>query len=338
MKAYEIVKGKTGFDALHPADRPVPKPGRGQVLVRVRAASLNFRDLAVLRGVYPGPPSSGNLIPLSDGAGEVAEIGEGVTRFKPGDRVAGTFFQVWVNGPPHVGPVALGGPGTDGMLAEYVTLHEDGLVSVPQSLSLEEAASLPCAAVTAWNGLMVSGKPIAPGDSVLVLGTGGVSMFALQFARAAGARVIATSSSDEKLDRAAKHGASALINYKKTPDWENEVLRVTGRCGVDCVIEVGGAGTLAKSFQSVGYGGKVALIGVLSGREGDTAPHALMSKGASLHGIFVGNRAMFEDMLEAMVVNRIAPIIDTIFEFDRVADAYRYQMAGAHFGKVVVRV
>jgi NADPH:quinone reductase-like Zn-dependent oxidoreductase len=338
MKIYEIVKGKTGIEALRLADRPDPKPGRGQVLVRVRATSLNFRDLMVLQGVYPGMQSAGNLIPLSDGAGEVAEVGEGVTRFKKGDRVAGTFFQVWVNGPPHSGPAALGGPGVDGMLAQYVVLHEDGLVAVPESLSLEEAASLPCAAVTAWNGLMVSGKPIGPGDTVLVLGTGGVSMFALQFARAAGARVIVTSSSDAKLDRAAKHGAADLINYKKTPDWGKEVLRVTGGRGVDCVVEVGGSGTLAKSFQSVGYGGKVALIGLLSGREGDTTPHPLMFKGASLHGIFVGNRAMFEDMLDAMVVNRIKPIIDTVFEFDHAADAYRHQIAGAHFGKVVVRV
>jgi len=338
MKIYEIAKGKTGIDALHLADRSDPKPGRGQVLVRVRATSLNFRDLMVLQGVYPGSPSSESLIPLSDGAGEVAEIGEGVTRFKKGDRVAGTFFQVWVNGPPHNGPVALGGPGVDGMLSQYVVLHEDGLVAIPESLSLEEAASLPCAAVTAWNALMVTGKPVGPGDTVLVLGTGGVSMFALQFAHAAGARVIVTSSSDEKLGRAAKHGALDLINYKKTPDWEKEVLRVTGGRGVDCVIEVGGAGTLARSFQSVGYAGKVALIGLLSGQEGDTTPHPLMFKGASLHGIFVGSRVMFEDMLDAMVVNRIKPIIDTVFEFDRAADAYRHQMAGAHFGKVVVRV
>jgi NADPH:quinone reductase-like Zn-dependent oxidoreductase len=338
VKAYEIVKGKTGIDALRLADRADAKPGRGHALVRVRATSLNFRDLAVLRGVYPGPPATGNFIPLSDGAGEVAEVGEGVTRFKKGDRVAGTFFQVWVNGPPHFGPKALGASGVDGMLAQYVALHEDGLVGIPDSLSFEEAASLPCAAVTAWHALMVSGKPVGPGDTVLVLGTGGVSMFALQFARAAGARVIVTSSSAEKLERAAKHGAAELIDYKKSPDWEKEVLRVTDNRGVDCVIEVGGSGTLAKSMQSVGYGGKIALIGVLAGHAGDTAPHPLMFKGASLHGIFVGNRAMFEDMLKAMVVNRIKPIIDTVFEFDHAADAYRYQMAGAHFGKVVIRV
>ena len=338
MRAYEIAKGARGLDDLRIVERPMPKPGYGQVLVRVRAASLNYRDLAVVQGFYPSPPGAGTHVPLSDGAGDVADVGEGTTRFKKGDRVAGTFFQVWVAGAPSMSRVALGGPGVDGMLAEYVVLDQEGLVAVPESLTFEDAASLPCAAVTAWHGLMVAGKPIMAGQSVLVMGTGGVSMFALQFARTTGARVVVTSSSDEKLGRAAKLGASELINYKKTPDWEKEVLRVTQGRGVDCVIEVGGTGTLAKSFQSVGYGGKIALIGVLAGREGDTTPHPLMFKDASLHGIFVGNRTMFEDMLQAMVVNRIKPVIDSTFAFDRVPDAYRHQMAGAHFGKVVVTV
>ena len=338
MRAYEIAKGTRGLDDLRIVERPMPKPGHGQVLVRVRAASLNYRDLAVVQGFYPGPPGAGAHIPLSDGAGEVTDVGEAVTRFKKGDRVAGTFFQVWVAGTPRAPLVALGGPGVDGMLAEYVVLDQEGLVGIPEGFSFEDAASLPCAAVTAWHGLMVAGKPVMPGQSVLVMGTGGVSMFALQLAHATGARVIVTSSSDEKLGRAAKLGASELINYKKTPDWDKEVLRVTQGRGVDCVVEVGGTGTLAKSFQAVGYGGKVALIGVLAGREGDTTPHPLMFKGASLHGIFVGNRSMFEDMLLAMVVNRIRPVIDSAFSFDRVPEAYRHQMAGAHFGKVVVTV
>ncbi len=336
MKVYELQVGAGGLERLRRAERPMPVPGRGQALIRVRAASLNFRDLAVVQGVYPGPAATGNLIPLSDGAGEVVAVGDGVTRVKPGDRVAATFFQTWVDGPPAPGCVALGAAPADGMLAEHVVLHEDGLVAIPRDLSFEEAATLPCAAVTAWNALMVSGRPIRPGASVLVLGTGGVSIFALQFARAAGARVFATSSSDEKLAHAGKLGASGLINYRKTPDWEGEVLRLTAGRGVDAVVEVGGAGTLAKSFQAVGFGGKVALIGVLAGRSGDTAPHPLMFKAASLHGIFVGNRRMFEDMLEAMTVNAIRPVVDRVFRFDDATDAYRHLMAGRHFGKVVI--
>ncbi len=335
MKVYEIVKGATGIEGLRQAERPDPTPGRNQVLVRVRAVSLNFRDLAVLQGVYPGPPAAGNLIPLSDGAGEVVAVGEGVTRFKPGDRVASTFFQGWVDGPPRPGFPALGATSVDGMFAEYVALNENGLVGIPPSLSFEEAATLPCAGVTAWHALMVSGRPLRPGDSVLVLGTGGVSMLALQFARAAGARVLVTSSSDEKLERARRLGGTDFVNYTKTPDWEKEVLSLTGGRGADVVIEVGGTGTLAKSFQAVAFGGKIALIGVLT-RGGDTTPHMLMLKGASLHGIFVGNRAMFEHMLTAMVVNDIKPIIDKVFPFDQAADAYRHQMAAAHFGKVVI--
>jgi NADPH:quinone reductase-like Zn-dependent oxidoreductase len=338
MRAYEIQKGARDLDALRLVERAQPSPGCGQVIVRVRAASLNFRDLAVVQGKYPGPPDAGPHVPLSDGAGEVMETGKGVTRFKKGDRVAATFFQNWVSGTPGGPMIALGGPGVDGMLAEYVALDQEGLVAVPDDLSLEEAACLPCAAVTAWHALFEAGKPIGPGNSVLVLGTGGVSTFALQFARAAGARVIATSSSDEKLARSAKLGASGLINYKTHPDWDKEVLRLTDGKGVDCVVEVGGVGTLARSYRSVGYGGKVCLIGVLAGFEGDTNPHPLAFKGGNLHGIYVGSRAMFEAMLRAMVVNKIKPVIDTTYEFNHATDAYRHMTAGAHFGKVVTKV
>ncbi len=338
MRAWEVAKGSKGVDGLRLAERPDPKPGWHQVVVRVRATSLNFRDLAVVLGVYPGPQADAGLIPLSDGAGEVVEVGEGVTRFKPGDRVASTFFQGWIEGPPRPGVPALGASAVDGMLAEKVCLHEDGLIALPDWMTLEEGATLSCAAVTAWHGLMVSGRPVKPGDSVLVMGTGGVSMFALQFARAAGARVIVTSSSDDKLARAKGYGASGLINYKHAPDWEKEVLKLTDGRGVDVVVEVGGAGTLAKSYQAVGFGGKVALIGVLAGHAGDTHPHPLMFKGASLHGIFVGSRAMFAEMLTAMTVNQIRPIVDRAFPFELAAEAYKYQMAGAHFGKVVIAV
>jgi NADPH:quinone reductase-like Zn-dependent oxidoreductase len=336
MKAYEVAKG--GLDALRRIDRPAAKPGAGQVLVRVRATSLNYRDLAVVQGTYPGPPNAGPSIPLSDGAGEVAEVGEGVRRFKKGDRVAATFFQVWVDGVPPGPLVALGGPGVDGMLSEYVVLDEDGLVAVPDGMSFEEAATLPCAAVTAWHALFVAGKPIGPGHTVLVQGTGGVSIFALQFARAAGARVIATSSSDEKLDHARKMGAFGLINYKKTPDWEKEAQRLTGGRGVDCVVEVGGSGTLQKSLEAVGFGGKVTLIGVLTGPPGGAGLHPLMFKGASTIGIFVGSRAMFEAMLKAMTVNAIKPVIDRTFDFDHARDAYQYLKDGKHFGKVVITI
>ncbi len=338
MKVYEVEKGATGVDGLVQVERPDPRPGRGEVLVRVRATSLNFRDLAVVMGVYPGPPGGGNVIPLSDGAGEVAEIGEGVTRFKTGDRVAATFFKGWLAGKPKQMYPALGGPGVDGMLAEYVVADEANLVRLPDSFSFEDGAALPCAAVTAWHALMVAGGPIRPGETVLTLGTGGVSMFAVQFAKAAGARIVTTSSSDDKLARAKEYGSSELINYKATPEWGAEVLKRTGGQGADCVVEVGGAGTLAQSIQSVASGGKISMIGVLSGREGDTSPHGLMFKAASLHGIFVGSRAMFEDMLEAMVVNGIKPIIDKVFPFADAAAAYQHLQAGKHFGKVVIKL
>lgn len=338
MKVYEIVKGSTSFDGLRKGERPDPEPGPHQVQVRVRACSLNYRDLAVATGNYFGGTVPKDLVPLSDGAGEVVAVGDGVTRFKVGDRVAATFFQVWIDGPPAFGKWwALGANPLDGMLAEYVVLHEDGLVGLPEHLSFEEAAALPCAGVTAWHGLFVAGRRVKAGDNVLVIGTGGVSMLAAQFAHAAGARVIATSSSDEKLARAKKLGVSEGINYRTHPDWEKEVMRLTNGHGADIIIESAGAGTLAKSFQSVAFTGKIALIGVLA-REGDTNPHGLMMKGAALQGIFVGNRAMFEEMLRAIEVNRIKPIVDRVFDFNEAREAYDYLAAGRHFGKLVIRI
>ena len=339
MRAYELVKGCDSLDGMKLVERPDPEPGRGEILVRIRAASINYRDQAVVTGHYFGGAVQRNTIPLSDGAGEVIGVGGGVTRFREGDRVAGTFFQGWDDGPPrYVFPTALGAP-ADGTLTELKVFNENDAVRIPDSLTFEEAAALPCAGVTAWNGLMVSGKPIKPGDTVLVLGTGGVSMLALQFAKAAGARVIGTSSSDEKLERARALGLDEGINYKKAHNnWDEEVLGLTGGIGVDCVVEVGGVGTLMRSMKSVAPGGKIALIGVLSGFEGDTNPHTLMRKGGNLHGIFVGNRAMFEEMNEAIEINGVKPPIDKVFPFEEARQAYEFHKSQAHFGKVIIAV
>jgi NADPH:quinone reductase-like Zn-dependent oxidoreductase len=336
MKVYEIPKGATSLDDIRRAERPDPKPGPRDVLVRLRAAALNYRDHAIVTGKYRYNLDH-DTIPCSDGAGEVVAVGTGVTRFKPGDRVVPTFFQVWIDGAPPKSRAALGAP-LDGTLAEFIALDEDGCVAMPPSLSFEEAATLPCAGPTAWNALMNAGARVKPGDTVLCLGTGGVSMFALQFARAAGARVIVTSSSDAKIERAKSLGASDGVNYKSHPDWEKEVLALTGGRGVDCVIENGGVGTLARSFQCLAWEGKVALIGVLAGPQGDANPHDLMFKRGSLHGIGVGTRATLEQLIQAVEVNRIKPVIDKVFPFDQALDAFRLQASGDFLGKIVVTI
>ena len=336
MKVYEIPKGATRVEELRRGERPDPKPGPSDVVVRLRAASLNYRDHAIIVGKYRYNLDH-DTIPCSDGAGEVVGVGAAVTRFKPGDRVIPTFFQIWIDGAPPKNRAALGAP-LDGTLAEYLSLHEDGWVATPPSLSFEEAATLPCAGPTAWNALMTIGTRVKPGDTVLCLGTGGVSMFALQFARAAGARVIVTSSSDAKIERARSLGASDGVNYKTHPDWEKEVLALTAGRGVDCVIENGGVGTLARSFQCVGWGGKVALIGVLAGAQGNANPHDLMFKSASLHGIGVGSRASLEQLIQAVEVNRIKPVIDKVFPFDQAPEAFRLQASGNFIGKIVISV
>jgi NADPH:quinone reductase-like Zn-dependent oxidoreductase len=337
MRAWVVPVGASGAADLRRVDLPEPTAQHGQVTVRVRATSLNYRDQLVASGTYFGPPQSRDLIPLSDGAGEVVAVGDGVTAFKPGDRVAGAFFQRPINGAPGQPHAALGSP-LDGMLAEYVTLYEDGLVSIPPEVSYEEAACFPCAGVTAWHALFHAGRPVKAGDTVLALGSGGVSSFALLFGHAAGARVIVTSSSDQKLERVTRLGASAAINYRRTPDWEKEVMRLTDGAGVDCVLEVGGAGTFARSVQALARGGKVCLIGFLAGREGETNPYPLMYKGGSLHGIFVGDRRMFEEMNRAVIVNRITPVVDRVFSFDDAVPAFRYHASGAFVGKVVIAV
>jgi NADPH:quinone reductase-like Zn-dependent oxidoreductase len=335
MKAYRLHE-LSGAAGLRLDELPDPVPGPGQVLVRLRAVSLNFRDLMVCKGVY-NPKLRLPFVPVSDGAGEVVAIGQGVTRFTPGDRVAACFMPGWVEGPPdeEKGRSALGGGG-EGMLRELAVLPEHGLVRVPAHLGFEEAATLPCAAVTAWNALVESGG-LKPGDSVLVQGTGGVSLFALQFARLAGARVLITSKSDEKLARALELGASAGINYTTTPDWDKKARELTGGKGVDFVVEVGGAGTLPTSLKAVRVGGSIALIGVLTGG-GDVNPVPILMKSIRLQGIFVGSRIMFEAMNRAIETAGLHPIIDRVFNFDQVKDAMTHMASGAHFGKVVVRV
>lgn len=335
MRAYHLPKAGAIEDlTLTTLERP--HPGRRQVLVRMRAASLNYRDLMVATGRYGKAGVRPGLVPLSDGAGEVAEIGPDVTRVKPGDRVAGIFMQGWIAGPPDESyrATALGGS-IDGVLAEYVLFEEEGLVHLPEHLSFEEGACLPCAGVTAWNALTAL-RPVGPEQTVLLLGTGGVSILALQFAHAAGARVIVTSSSDEKLARAKELGADAGVNYRTHPDWEKEVWTLTGKRGVDHVVEVGGAGTLPKSIAATRVGGAVHLIGVLTGGQIDPLP--IMQKAIDLRGVFVGSREMFEAMNRAVTFHRIQPVIDRVFPFEEAQAAYRHLESQAHLGKVVIRL
>jgi len=335
IRACRIPNGSKGADNLQVVDLPEPEPLAGQVVVRIRAASLNFRDQAIVKGDYQGL-KEGGVIPLSDGAGEVIAAGPGVARTRVGDRVVGTFFQT-LRHPMATAPVALGA-GIDGVLAEQVAFYEDGVVPIPDGYSYEEAACLPCAAVTAWHALFKMGKPVTTGSTVLVLGTGGVSIFALQFARAAGCRIIATSSSDEKLARVREFGAALTINYKTEPEWDKAVLRLTSGQGADCVVEVGGVGTMQRSINALARGGKIMLIGLLTGRDGAVNPYPLMFKGGAIHGVYVGDRAMFVEMNRALEVNRIKPVIDRVFPFEHAVDAFKYQASGQMVGKVVIQV
>ena len=338
MRAYQLPKGGAGIEALKEVERPdPPRPAHRQVLVRVRACALNFRDLGIVRGSYRMPVRE-NVIPLSDGAGEVVEVGPGVARVKAGDRVAGNFFQRWPGGEPapDVHLSALGG-GIDGMLADYALLEEDGVVKIPAHLSLDEGATLPCAAVTAWNA-MVEHARLEAGDIVLLQGTGGVSIFALQFARAMGIVAIVTSSSDDKLKRAKALGAAHGINYKTIPDWDKAAVEFTGGRGVDHVVEVGGAATLTRSFGAIRTGGKITLIGGLSGGATELNPGLIFSRRANVQGISVGSTAMFTAMNRAIEANAIKPVVDKVFDFADAQAAYRHLASGAHFGKIVIRV
>ncbi len=335
MKAWRIAA--FGIDNLELATLPDPKPQRGEVLVRVHAVSWNYRDLMMVQGKY-NPKMRLPRIPCSDGAGEVVAVGEGVTRVQVGDRVAGIFMQNWIDGPPDAAKVrgALGGD-IDGMLAELVVLREDGVVRVPEHLSYEEAATLPCAGVTAWNALVRAGR-VKAGDTVLIQGTGGVSIFALQFAKALGARVLGTSSSNEKLERAKALGLDAGINYREQPDWDKWAMEQTSGRGVDLVVEVGGAGTLSRSLRAVRMGGSVAQIGVLSQSHDGVEIPLLLHNQVHIRGIYVGSRADFEKMMRAIAQNHIQPMIDEVFSFADVPSAMRRMEAGAHFGKLVTSV
>jgi NADPH:quinone reductase-like Zn-dependent oxidoreductase len=337
MRIYQLPKGGAGIDALVKIERPDPKPAHRQVLVKIKACSLNFRDLGIVRGTYRQPVRE-NLIPLSDGAGEVVETGPGVTRVKVGDRVASCFFQRWPGGEaaPDVHASALGG-GIDGVLADYAVLEEDGLVKIPPHLSLEEGATLPCAGVTAWHAMMEHAKLIA-GQIVLLQGTGGVSTFGLQFARAMGIQAIVTSSSDEKLKRAKALGAVHGINYKTTPDWEKAAMEFTAGRGVDHVVEVGGAATLMRSFGAIRVGGKISMIGGLSGAASELNPSLIFGRRANVQGISVGSMQMFVAMARAIEANGIKPVIDKVFAFDDAPAAYRHMASGSHFGKIVISV
>jgi NADPH:quinone reductase-like Zn-dependent oxidoreductase len=332
MRAYEITR--FGLDELKITERPDPRPAFGQVLVKVHAVSLNFRDLMVVKGQY-NPRLKMPMIPCSDAAGEVVAVGEGVTRVKPGERVCGIFMQGWLGGEisEAAARTALGGA-IDGVLAESVVLNQEGVVPIPGDLSFEEAATLPCAGVTAWHALVTRGQ-IKAGDTVLTLGTGGVSTFALQFGVASGARVIVTSSSDEKLARAKSLGAWETINYKTTPDWHERVRKITG-VGADHVIEVGGAGTMMKSLGAVRMGGTVSVIGVLSGGGAEVSPLPVLMKSLRLQGIYVGSREMFEAMNRAIVSHAIRPVIGRVFKFEQAREAMRHMESGSHFGKIVI--
>ncbi|MEJ7713534.1 MAG: NAD(P)-dependent alcohol dehydrogenase [Pyrinomonadaceae bacterium] len=337
MKVYEL-QNSFGIDSLAIIERPEPTLlSPTQIVVRVRAVSLNYRDLLIVKGLY-NPRMPLPRVPLSDGAGEVVAIGEAVTRVKVGDRVAGIFMQTWTGGEIRAEhrASALGGE-IDGMFAEHVSLDEAGVVHIPEHFTFEEAATLPCAAVTVWNAFFASGN-LKAGETVLVQGTGGVSLFALQFARLAGARVIITSSSNEKLDRASKLGASDGINYRNAPEWQRRVRELTNGRGVDHVIEVGGALTFNKSLGAVRTSGTVSMIGVLTGTSAEVSTASILHQSVRVQGIFVGSREMFEEMNRAIELHKLRPVIDRVFEFEEAREAFRHMEAGAHFGKIVVRI
>ena len=336
MKAWEIVSAG-GVDALELNERPTPVPAHGDVLIRVRASSINYRDLSTIEDPEPRRINY-PTVPNSDCAGEIVALGAGVSSFCVGDRVMGCFFRDWDSGSisTEIMASALGGA-VDGVLAEEVILPAHGVVRIPAHLSFEEAATLPCAGLTAWNALF-GGAAVKPGETILLLGTGGVSVFAQQFANIAGLKSIVTSSSDQKLLRIADMGASGTINYRQNPDWEQRVLELTNGQGVDRVVEVGGPGTLQKSISAVRVGGHIALIGILSGAAGQIIPTDIMRKSLNVRGIYVGSRQMFEDMNQAIEIHKLKPVVDQVFAFQEARDAYHHMRNAGHFGKIVISI
>ena len=337
MRALNVA-APWGLDAIKVVDLPDPKPGPGQVLVRMKAVSLNYRDLLMVNGMYGrGPASTTDVItPFSDGCGVVEAVGEGVTRFKAGDRVATLFFQGWVSGPPTLEKLvtALGFP-IPGAGSELQTFTEEGLSKVPDFLTDHQVATLPCAALTAWRGLFVDAR-LEPGDTVVLQGTGGVSIFGLQFAHAAGLRTVITSSSDEKLERAKALGADHVVNYKTTPGWSGPVRAATNGRGADFIMEVGGGGTIQESMKAIKIGGHIAIIGVVAGAGEPFNPAALIGNSAKLQGLSVGSRDMFEAMGRIIDLRKISPVVDKVFPFTEAKAAFAAMAGGEHFGKIVL--
>jgi len=326
-----------GLDQLKIVDLPDPKPGPGEVLVRMRAVSLNYRDLLMVGGIYGrGPSMGGPIIPFSDGCGVVEAIGPGVTRFAVGDRVATLFFQGWISGPPTLEKVstALGFP-IPGAGRELGVFSQEGLSKVPDFLTDHEVSTLPCAGLTAWRGLFEDAR-LQPGETVVLQGTGGVSIFGLQFAHAAGLKTVITSSSDEKLARAKDLGADVTVNYRNEPEWSKPVRAATGGVGADIILEVGGAGTIEQSMRAIRIGGHIAIIGVVAGGGNPFNPAALIGNSAKLQGLSVGSREMFEAMCRALELHRIRPVVDKVFPWTEAKAAFQAMQGGEHFGKIVL--
>jgi len=336
MKVFEI-RDDWGFDHLQLGTRPEPKAGRGEVVIRMKAASLNFRDLVVPNRGYGAYTGNLPLIPISDGVGEVVEAGSGVTRVKVGDRVCPSFNQAWIGGEPDLERLTrtLGGP-IDGTMAELMCLPAEGVVKVPAYLTDEQAATLPCAALTAWSAIIANDR-LGPGSRVLVQGTGGVALFALAFAKLAGCHVTVISSSDEKLARAKSMGADAGINYKTTPEWAKATREITGGRGYDHIVELGGEKTLPQSLRAIRAGGTISMIGVLSGSMLSAPLGLVVTRQVRLQGITVGSRDGFEAMVRALEQHKIVPVIDSVYAFEELKEAMAALKAGAHFGKICIR-